>query len=248
MANGEGFAPTIGYLRRFAVNRPGQPEVIRQRLYDHLLYPTAGSTQLNFFQTPVGQGITTALGATAAASKSEADTNMRLAGQLPALLNFVMQSIEVTFDPGSVSTANTYTPVKQGIGAGVADAAAAQALLEKGNDPETFYRSGFLKLTIGSKDYLLEAPLGAFPPKTQTIVDAALAESTGTAALAFGNALTLVKTNRAGRPYLVQPNISLMSNQNFVVSLNWPGVVATPSGFNARVGVILDGFTYRASQ
>jgi hypothetical protein len=246
MANGN--APSIAYLRRFAVNKPGQPEVIRQRFYDHLIYGQAGTTQLNFFQTPVGQGVTSALGAVAGTAKTLADTNMKLAGQLPALLNFVIQSIEVTFEPGSVSTANTFTQVKPGIGAGIADAAAAQAILEKGNDADTFYKSGWLELNIGSKNYLTEAPIGAFPPKVQTVAMAALAEATGTTALAFGNALTVVKVNKAGRPYFVDPAISLMSNQNFVVSLNWPGVVAMPSGFNARIGVILDGFTYRAAQ
>jgi hypothetical protein len=116
------------------------------------------------------------------------------------------------------------------------------------NDPDTFYKSGWLELNIGNKNYLTEAPLGAFPPKTQTVISTAMAAATGTAALAIGAAYTALKSNKAGRPYFVDPAISLMSNQNFVVSLNWPGAVALPSTFNARVGVILDGFTYRASQ
>ena len=46
----------------------------------------------------------------------------------------------------------------------------------------------------------------------------------------------------------MEPPVSLFSGQNFTVSLNWPAVVATPSGFNARLGVILDGYQFRNSQ
>jgi hypothetical protein len=243
-----GQVPNIAYLRRFAVNRPGEPEVIRQRFYDHLILPGAGITQLNFFQTPVGQGVTSALGAAAGTNKTLADTNMKLAGQLPALLNFVIQSVEITIEPGSVSTANTFTPQKPALATNPANIAAAQAQVEVMNDPDTFYKSGWLELNIGNKNYLTEAPLGAFPPKTQTVLATAIAAATGTAALAVGAAYTALKANKAGRPYFVDPALTLMSNQNFVVSLNWPAVVAMPSTFNARIGVILDGFTYRASQ
>lgn len=232
-------APTISYLRRFAVNRPGEPEVIRQRFYDRLLYPLAGTTQLNFFQTPVGQGITTAIGAAVGSAKGLADTNMKLAGQLPALVNFVIQSIEVIFEPGASNVANTFTNVP----AGEFTAVAADATAAPVNDCEQFYANGWLELNIGNKNYLTEAPLGAFPSKTQSVVNAAVGTNSATTGV-----MEYRKLNRAGRPYFVDPAISLMSNQNFVVSLNWPGLVPTISTFNGRVSVILDGFTYRASQ
>jgi hypothetical protein len=47
------------------VTNPNQSEIYRQRLYDYQLYATAGITTLTFFQSAVGQGITTALGAAA---------------------------------------------------------------------------------------------------------------------------------------------------------------------------------------
>jgi hypothetical protein len=237
--NGNLGAPTIGYLRRFAVNRPGQPEVIRQRFYDHLLYPTAGVTQLTFFALPQGQGITTALGAAVGGAKTLADTNMKLAGQLPALVNFVIQSIEVTFESGGSAAANTFINAPEGeFTAVAADATAAPV-----NDKALFYKSGWLELNIGNKNYLTEAPLGSFPPKVQTVIDAAVGTNSATTGV-----MEYRRANQAGRPYFIDPALSLMSNQNFAVTLNWPGVVATPSGFNGRVGVILDGFTYRASQ
>jgi hypothetical protein len=35
---------------------------------------------------------------------------------------------------------------------------------------------------------------------------------------------------------------------NFEVLIRYPAAVATPSGFNGRIGVILDGYFMRASQ
>lgn len=240
MANGNNIGvPSIEYLRRFAVNKPGQPEVIRQTLYDHELLPGAGVTQLSFFQSPIGQGLATALGAPVGSRKTRADTNMTLAGQLSTLLNFVIQKIEVSIEVGSVTTSDIYTQA----GAGVFNAAASQALTEVVNDVETFYRSGWLELEIGNKLYLIEAPLGKFPPSTQTVVDSGVSSNSATVGITAYR-----KGNRAGRPYFVDPALSLMSNQNFVVRLNWPGAVAMPSGFNARVGVTLDGVTFRAAQ
>src|SRR5262245_235189 len=240
--NGNGFpatAPTIGYLRRFAVNRPGEPEVIRQRLYDHLLWPGTGTAQLNFFQLPIGQGVATAVGAAVGSAKTRADTNMVLQGQLSALLNFVLTSIEITFEPGTSAAANTFTPAT----VGVFNAVAAATLLAPSNDGDHFYKSGWLELFIGNKEYLVEAPFGSFPPKTQSVPDGSVSSNSATTAF---NALQ--RFNKSGRPYFIDPAISLMSNQNFVVRLNMPAATALPSGFNARVGVILDGFTYRASQ
>jgi hypothetical protein len=40
----------------------------------------------------------------------------------------------------------------------------------------------------------------------------------------------------------------LAPTQNFNVTLNFPTAVATPSGQNARIGVVLDGLLYRLSQ
>ena len=236
--NGFG-VPSIQYLRRFAVNRPGEPEVIRQTLYDHEILPGAGVTQLNFFQSPIGQGVASALGAPVGSRKTRADTNMTLAGQLSTLLNFVIQKIEVSIEVGSSLEDDTYTPVS----AGNFDAAASQALTEPANDVETFYRSGWLELEIGNKLYLIEAPLGKFPPSTQTVIDSSVATNSATVGITQYR-----KGNRAGRPYFVDPALSLMSNQNFVVRLNWPGAVALPSTFNARIGVTLDGVTFRAAQ
>lgn len=230
--------PSLQQLNQYKVNRAGA-EGIRQSLFDHLLYPTAGLNQLNFFATPQGQGVATALGAAVGSTKTIADTNMDSAGMLPAGKSFLVTSIEVPFYAGLSNVANTFTPAVPAVFA-AANAAAVAAQI---NDVATFYLSGSLKLFIGSKTYLEEAPLMRFPPKTQLALDCALATNSATA-----GEIAALSAKVSGRPYMVEPPIYLENNQNFVVQLNWPAVVATPSGFNARAGVILDGYLYRNSQ
>ena len=230
--------PSLTDLNNFKVNRAGI-EGIRQSLFDFLLYPTAGQAAFNFFATPQGQGLTSAVGGVAGTPKTIQDTNMTMAGTLPAGQSFLVTSIEVPFFAGSVNTANTYTLASPVVFAAVA-AAALEAQLA---DINSFYQSGSLKLFIGSKTYLEEAPLLRFPPKTQLTFDGSMANNSATT-----SALGFVSGKVSGRPYMVEPQILLENNQNFSVSLNFPAAVATPSGFNARVGVILDGYMYRNSQ
>lgn len=234
-ANGVG----LRALSNYQVNRPGMVEKVRQRLYDSMLYPTAGITQLSFFQTQKGAGVTTAAGAAVAAVKTINDTNMELAGQLPAYKNFVLESIEVAFFPGAGSTANTFTIQP----AGRFISSPATAFVPASNDSSIFYNSGSLSFFIGSKEYLREAPLASFPPKAKLGLQNAIGFNGATTGATFFDWPMAV-----GRAYFVQPQITIPSNQNFVVNLEWPGVVATPSGFNARVMVILDGFLFRNSQ
>ncbi|NBU71056.1 MAG: hypothetical protein EBS53_06325 [Bacteroidetes bacterium] len=231
--------PTAADFNARRVTNPGQSEVIRQRLYDYQLYPTAGVTQLTFFQNPIGAGITTALGGTVGSAKTIWDTNQELAGTLPSGKAFMVESIEVLFIPGSVSTANTYTVVGQSVFAATAAASVMGAL----NDVNTFYQSGCLEFNILSKNYLRETPLLAFPPKAHFDLSAAVASNSATTAEV---AAQLNKSS--GRPYYLEPSISLQPAVNFEVVLKWPAAVATPSGFNGRVGVILDGYLLRASQ
>ncbi len=222
-----------------AVMNPNQSEIVRGRLYDYQLYPTAGATQLTFFSTPVGQGLTTALGGTAGSAKTLWDTNMQLGGQLANGAAYLVQSIEVLFLPGSVSTANTYTPAA----IGAFTVAAATATFGASNDVNTFYQSGMLEFNIFNKNYLRETPLAAFPPKAWLGVDSSQGNNSATVG---SNIFQLTKA--AGRPYYIEPFITLKAAVNFEVLLKWPALVATGSGFNGRVGVLFDGAFMRASQ
>ena len=221
------------------VTNPGQSEIIRQRLYDFNLYPAAGAQRLAFFQLAVGQGVTTALGGTVGSTKTLQDTNLEIGGVLPSGKSVLVESIEVLYLPGSVSTANTYTPAA--IGGFIAVAAAT--VWGYSNDINTFYQGGMLELNVLSKNYLREAPLLSFPPKASLDFSGAVATNSATTA-----ALTAQVGKATGRPYYLEPRITLQPAVNFEVALLWPAVVANPSGFNARVGVYLDGYTMRASQ
>jgi hypothetical protein len=106
--------PTAADFRAYRVTNPNFAEVVRQPLYDYNLMPGAGSQSLAFFQTPVGAGVATALGATVGSVKSYSDTNMELGGQLPSGFEFLCDAIRLEFYPGSVSTASTYTPRRGG--------------------------------------------------------------------------------------------------------------------------------------
>ena len=226
----------------FAQNRvtnPGQSEIIRQRLYDYQLYPAAGAQQLSFFQAPIGQGVTTAIGATVGASKSQWDTNMELGGQLPSGKSYLIESIEVLFLPGASNVANTYTTASVTQFAAVAALALTSALA----DVQQFYSTGMLEFNVLSKNYLRETPLVAFPPKAQLDLSAAVASNSATTAQVAQN---LAKAQ--GRPYYLEPRVTLQPAVNFEVLLRWPALVPTISTFNGRVGVILDGYLMRASQ
>ncbi len=222
-----------------AVMNPNQSEIVRGRLYDYQLYPTAGATQLTFFSSPVGQGLTTALGGTAGSAKTLWDTNMQLGGQLANGAAYLVQSIEVLFLPGSVSTANTYTPAA----IGALTTAAAAATFGPSNDVNTFYQSGMLEFNIFNKNYLRETPLAAFPPKAWLGMDSSQGNNSATLG---SNIMQLTKAG--GRPYYLEPFITLKAAVNFEVLLKWPALVATGSGFNGRVGVLFDGAFMRASQ
>lgn len=230
--------PTLADLRKYSVNRPGEAEVIRQTLYDTIVYPTAGATQIQFFALPIGQGLSAAPG-NAGNAKTRADTNMELAGQLPNPKNALIESIEIDFQPGSSAAANTFALQNP-----VTFAVAAAVTVTSGiADVNAFYNTGFLILFIGSKEYLVEGPMGRFPPKVHREIDITTASNSATVGEIF---VGLEKA--VGRPYYLEPPVVLASTQNFNVTLNWPVAVATPSGFNGAVKVILDGYLFRNSQ
>jgi hypothetical protein len=213
--------PSRTNLAKYNVNRPGW-EAVRQSLYDFTSYAAAGQTTLNFFATPNGQG-----------GKTLSDTNMTLAGQLPAAQEFLVNSIEVLFFP-TVPVVAADNPAAFGV------AAIANAV----NDVYKVMRTGNLVLTIGSKPYLTEAPLGRFPAKTHFQVDGAVSQG----GVVADTAQRVVYSYAAGRPYLLSPaDLRLTSSQNFSITLNWPEGLQTITN-PGRIGVILDGILYRRSQ
>lgn len=234
--------PSREEFKAYMVTKLGEIEVLRQSLYDTLLYPTAGQAQLLFFQNPIGQGLSASPG-NAGNAKQLSDTNMTQPGTLPAPQGFWVQSIEVVFKPGSSAAANTYALRTPG-NLVATDVATAQA---GAHDVNAFYMAGSLRFTVLTKPYLEEAPLLRFPPKARPEYTAALAGGAGAAAT-----LERVHVNEVlvagGRPYNLEPGIPLMTSGNFNVTLLWPVAVVTPSGFNGSAQVILDGWLFRGVQ
>lgn len=212
---------------KYRVNRSQEYEVTRQSIYDFQTYAAAGQTSLTFFQLPLGQG-----------GKTVADTNLELAGQLPAPKYFLVESIEVYLFPGDdpVTVANS--------------AASPDAVVTNfANDEYAVEQSGSLNFFIGSKTYLEEAPLGRFPPKTRMEAEFAFAKNASTAAAESANQINGDYAAWCGRPYFLDPyKILLAPTQNFNVTLSWPTAVALPSTVDARIGIVLDGVLYRLSQ
>lgn len=218
--------PTRGQLDAFNVNREGW-EGVTQTLYDSLPYAAAGGAQFTFFALPVGQGVGFAGG-----TKTFEDTNITNASMLPANIEFLIQSVELMFLPTTPTVA-----------AGLPSVFGAQLALTLINDAYIFYRTGFLKLFIGSKDYLTEAPLMKFPPKQYFELNAAFADAT-TAGAALQSRAGFATAR--GRPYLLKAPLRLVSNQNFNVTINFPSLRAITNP--ALVYCTLDGVLYRRSQ
>lgn len=239
---GSGVTPprSLAELAAYGIFVPDAIQSIRQPLYDRLIYPVAGQTQLRFFQLPQGQGTTSSIGG-AAATKTLDDTNMEAAGQLPSPKAFLATSIEVIADPGSVSGGQVWSPIDIAF---ISNASAASVgivpELDAANSLNLVLISGWLDFFVGSASYLQASRSDSFPAKSYVSSDTSIAVSGN---LGFSG---LQATRAVGRPFYLNPPILLMPNVNFVVTLNWPVAVAINQ--NARVTVRLDGILYRNAQ
>ena len=207
-----GKAPSIKSMVDFSVSRPNQIEAIYSPLYDFQTYALAGTTpSYSFFQVQLGQS-----------NKTYEDTNMESGGQLPAGKNFLIEGIQVVMLPSLAVSA-------QG----------AQAVNAFLNDVAKLGRAGYLKMFIGSKDYLIDAPVGKF---TQQFGLAGFAAAADTTTAAASSQHRDGYAAWRGAYYAITP-VRLASNTNFNVSLNFPTTTAISA--DMRIGVILDGHLYR---
>lgn len=231
----------LSQIQAARVTNPTQAQVFPFVLYDSLCYNTAGTTQLSFFQSPIGQGITSAPGATVGTPKTYADTNMNLAGQLPSGMEFLIKSVEVAFDPGRDTTVNSFLPaILQTSNSGDVSAVVAGI-----TDTQEVLSAGWLELNILQQNYLRDAPLLNFPTKVQRKLMGSGAATT-VAASSFVSGLL----NAEGRPWYVDgealPGISIQPATNFEVLIKFPGAIAVTN--TARMRVRLDGYVVRSSQ
>ncbi len=208
-----------------------QEDVIWQPLYDYQAYTGAsGHTQLTFFSVPLGQGTTSAPGATGV--KTLADTNLVTASALPTNNEFYCTGIELFFMPG----------IQPGRG--------SVALADVGeyvDDLWTIAKAGWLNFKIQDRNYVKDGPLGLFPETTRMGLSAAIgltfdSDETGTEVVE-----EVAYAALSGEPYQITP-VYIVSNQSFQVQLNWSAAQVLPSGQNARIGVRLNGYQIRNAQ
>jgi len=230
--------PTLGEMASNLAVDLGSIEVVKWEIYDYLLYPTAGQIALSFFLNGLGAGLSSSPG-NANLGKAITDTNLTGAGVLPSPQAFWVEDIEVMVDPGSVSTANTFTPQIP-----AAFAAAAATTVQAGShDVNAILTTGSIQFSAGQKPYYQAAPLHRAPPKRRIQLDTGLASSSATAGETVKE-----KTYATGDTLLLDPGVGIMTAMNFNVSMQWPVAIATPSGFNARIGVVLSGWLFRGVQ
>jgi hypothetical protein len=202
----------------YAVNVNNVMEAITQPLYSYQPYPAAGTVQpLVFFQSqPVG-------------TITAEDTNMQLAGQLPAPQSFLIQGIGIDYLPGTAAARF-----------------GAESALGQLPDFYAIMRRGVIVLTIGSKNYLQEGPLMQLPPRAHINGVAAVADATTPAAALQ----TFVSVGFSDGPVFNPRPLLIPPSQNFQVSLAWPaGAIPIPSAdAAARIGIQLYGTLYRPAQ
>jgi hypothetical protein len=188
--NGDFTNPNV--FAKYAVNRAGEIEAVRQPLYDYQAYAQAGQTSLTFFAIPRGQ-----------AGKTLADTNMDVAGSLANPKRFLVLGISIVFFPGLFPSA---TPAQVGID-------------NFANDTwEVFSGAAWLDFFIGSKSYL-QAPVNSFPCTTR--LSGWSSQSSGGDPTVDEFVRTSYAAS-SGAPFALNPPLMLEPTQNFNVTINWP--------------------------
>jgi hypothetical protein len=201
-------APNLKMLSKYDAYIASAKEVIYQPLYDYQTYAQAGQLSLTFFQTPAGSG-----------TKTYADTNMDMGGQLPAGMNFLCVGIEIQFYPAGVISFTAENNIA--------------------DDVSSVMKSGLVELTLLQKNYLREAPIGVFPQQVGLTGFAA----TNITSATDGSFVQYAR--QCGPLYQITP-LRIPASQNFALKISWPTVVAISAA--GRIGVRLVGYTYRNAQ
>ncbi len=205
-----------------------QADSIFNPLYDYQTYPLAGQQTFTFFSVPQGQGTTSAFGG--AGPKTVLDTNLQTGGALPLGNRFLVYGIEVEFFPGNVPGFNA-----------AATMTAAQ-FARNWDDVYSVLRNGALTFNIQNRYFAQDAPLMKFPTQTRL---AGVASYSETAAGATSGQIEYAAG--CGASYSIIP-VYIESTQAFNCVVNFPALIALPSGADGRIGVRLVGKMVRNAQ
>ena len=217
-------------------------QAIRWQWYSYVTYPSAGSTELNFFGQVAGQ-----------AGVTLQDTNLPKAGSF-GQTHFQLKSISTDIQI-AVNDVDGFTRANQA----TLDTRALASDYLGG-----FVQAGVLNFSVGARPFatIVKPFQYAPPPGSPLDLSNSYVNQIGTVPTATGGANQVVgvpwvsQTKMRSNVYFTDPNILIEAEQQFNVKLNFPSGVVPVLATNVvndstnplKVGVILDGLLLRPVQ
>ena len=228
--------------QKFGVIDYSRWQAIRWQWYSYVTYPSAGTTELNFFGQVAGQ-----------AGVTLQDTNLPKAGSF-GQTHFQLKSISTDIQIAS-NDVDGFTRANQ---ASIDTRALASDFLGG------FVQAGVLRFNVGARPFatIVKPFQYAPPPGSPLDYDNTFVNQISAAPVPAAGASDVVgvpwvtQTKIRNNVYFVDPNILIEAEQQFNVSLQFPSgavpVLATnvvnDSSNPLKVGVILDGLLLRPVQ
>lgn len=181
---------------RYGTQIPGTHEIVKWPYYDSQVYPMAGSTRLQFFQT-VGTDLD--------------QSNVEQAAAFPSPKKYFLRGLGLFLVGAAFPSATT---------------AAANTLSARVNDNHEVFTSGHLELLIGNKQYLFGAPLGLFPSPVVFSGYAATDSKQAMAADLTNTIANQNNGAAHRDTFLLDPPLLIDSQINFTVVTAWTTAVA----------------------
>ena len=228
--------------QKFGVIDYSRWQAIRWQWYSYVTYPSAGSTELNFFGQVAGQ-----------AGVTLQDTNLPKAGSF-GQTHFQLKSISTDIQI-AVNDVDGFTRANQ---ASLDTRALASDYLGG------FVQAGVLNFSVGSRPFAtIVKPFQYAPPPGSPLdlsntyanqISAAPNPAAGASAVVGVPWVT--QTKMRSNVYFTDPNILIEAEQQFNVKLNFPSGVVPVLASNVvndstnplKVGIILDGLLLRPVQ
>ena len=215
---------------------------IRWQWYSYITYPSAGSTELNFFGQVAGQ-----------AGVTLQDTNLPKAGSF-GQTHFQLKSISTDIQIAS-NDVDGFTRANQA----TLDTRALASDFLGG-----FVQAGVLRFSVGARPFatIVKPFQYAPPPGSPLDYDNTYVNQISAAPVPAAGAAQVVgvpwitQTKMRSNVYFVDPNILIEAEQQFNVSLQFPSGIVPVLATNVvndstnplKVGVILDGLLLRPVQ
>jgi len=228
--------------QRFGVIDYSRWQAIRWQWYSYVTYPSAGSTELNFFGQVAGQ-----------AGVTLQDTNLPKAGSF-GQTHFQLKSISTDIQL-AVNDVDGFTRANQ---ASIDTRALASDYIGG------FVQAGVLNFSVGARPFAtIIKPFQYAPPPgspldlSNTFVNQiSAAPNPAAGASAVVGVPWVTQTKMRPNVYFTDPNILIEAEQQFNVKLNFPSGVVPVLATNVvndstnplKVGVILDGLLLRPVQ